>query len=75
MGATYSLGRIGDRCSRPRFVAEAAPDSGTKPKLLAQRYEAIRVRHLSPGTEEAYRGSAGVRGPVDGLGGTQGGCL
>ena len=55
MGATYPLGRIGDRRGRPWFVAEPTADGGTKPKLLAQRHEAIRVRHLSPRTEEAYR--------------------
>jgi len=75
MGATYPRGRIGNRRGRPWFVAEPTSDSGTKPKLLAQRHEAIRVRHLSRRTEEAYRGPAWVRSQADGLGDTQGGCL
>jgi integron integrase len=54
MGVTYPLGRIGDRRGIPWFVAEPTPASGS-PKLLARLHEAIRVRHLSPRTEEAYR--------------------
>jgi len=55
MGATHPLGRIGGRHGRPWLVAEPAPASGAKPRLLAQLHEAIRVRHLSPRTAEAYR--------------------
>jgi len=53
MSVTYPLGRIGDERGRPCFVAEPTP--GAKPKLLDRLHEAIRVRHLSPRTEEAYR--------------------
>jgi len=53
MGVTYPLGRIGDERGRPCFVAEPTP--GAMPKLLDRLHEAIRVRHLSPRTEEAYR--------------------
>ena len=60
MGATYPLGRIGDRCGRPRFVAEPAPDGGTKPKLLAQPHEAIRARHLKPRTVQGLLGHKDV---------------
>ena len=55
MGVTYPLGRIGDRRGIPWFVAEPTPDTGAKPRLLDQLHAAIRVRHLSPRTEEAYR--------------------
>jgi len=53
--ATYPLGRIGDHRGIPWFVAEPTPAPGTGPRLLAQLHEAIRVRHLSRRTEEAYR--------------------
>jgi integron integrase len=54
MGTPYPLGRVGDNRGIPWFVAEPAPASGS-PKLLARLHEAIRVRHLSRRTEEAYR--------------------
>ena len=54
MGTPYPLGQIGDNRGIPWFVAEPAPPP-TGPKLLAQFHAAIRVRHLSPRTEEAYR--------------------
>ena len=55
MGVTYPLGRIGDDRGIPWFVAEPPPLSGNQPKLLDRLHEAMRVRHLSPRTEEAYR--------------------
>ena len=55
MGTMYPLGRTGDRRGTPCFVAEPTPAPGTGPRLLAQLHEAIRVRHLSRRTEEAYR--------------------
>ncbi|NCS74735.1 MAG: site-specific integrase, partial [Deltaproteobacteria bacterium] len=55
MGATYPLGGTRHRRGTPWFVAEPAPGNSPKPKLLDQLHEAIRVRHLSPRTEEAYR--------------------
>jgi integron integrase len=54
MGVTYPLGGPRHRHGTPWFVAEPTPASGS-PKLLARLHEAIRVRHLSPRTEEAYR--------------------
>jgi len=53
MGVTYPRGPIGDDRGIPCFVAEPTP--GDRPKLLDRLHEAIRVRHLSPRTEEAYR--------------------
>jgi integron integrase len=55
MGVTYPLGRTGDRRGRPWFVAEPPPAPDTPPRLLDRLHAAIRVRHLSPRTEEAYR--------------------
>jgi len=55
MGATYPLGGTRHRRGTPWFVAKPAPGNSPKPKLLDQLHEAIRVRHLSPRTEEAYR--------------------
>jgi integron integrase len=55
MGVTYPLGQTADDRGTPWFVAEPTPASGAKPKLLDQLHEAIRIRHLSPRTEEAYR--------------------
>jgi integron integrase len=54
MGVTYPLGGPRHRHGTPWFVAEPTPASGS-PKLLARLHEAIRVRHLSHRTEEAYR--------------------
>ena len=55
MGVTYPLGRIGDERGTPCFVAEPTAPDGGPPKLLDRLHDAIRVRHLSPRTEEAYR--------------------
>jgi len=55
MGGGASSGGIGCRGGSSGFVAEAAPEGGIKTKLLARRQEAVRARHLSPRTEEAYR--------------------
>jgi len=77
------VGRLGGYRGTPWFVAEPTAPYGGQPRLLDRLHEAIRVRHLSPRTEEAYRhgikryiffhthvlnrGPAGVRSPVDGL--------
>jgi integron integrase len=55
MGVTYPLGTVEDSRGTPWFVAEPTPTQGSKPMLLDRLHEAIRVRHLSPRTEEAYR--------------------
>ena len=55
MGTTYPLRGMRDRRGTPWFVAEPTPGNDPKPKLLDQLHEAIRVRHLSSRTEEAYR--------------------
>ncbi|MGD2063865.1 MAG: site-specific integrase, partial [Nitrospirota bacterium] len=54
MGVTYPLGRTGDVRGTPCFVAEPTPAAGSQPKLLDQVRDAVRVRHLSRRTEEAY---------------------
>jgi integron integrase len=55
MSDTYPLGWIGNRRGTPCFAAEPPPEVNNKPRLLDQLHKAIRVRHLSPRTEEAYR--------------------
>jgi len=54
MGVTYPLGRIGKERGAPCFVAEPLAPYGNKPRLLDQVRDAIRLRHLSRRTEEAY---------------------
>jgi integrase len=49
------LGGPRHRHGTPWFVAEPAPAPTPGPRLLARLHEAIRVRHLSRRTEEAYR--------------------
>jgi hypothetical protein len=55
MGIPYPLGGPRHRHGTPWFVAEPAPAPTPGPRLLDRLHEAIRARHLSRRTEEAYR--------------------